>query len=108
MRKILVATALASLTVAFPGAQDGGVIIHDLASAPFHTRGSLQLKAVITDEGSIGLAIARGGVTQAGHNHVQEQVVMPIEVAMQFSTAGVIHALEQYNAAIPPSDTHHF
>jgi hypothetical protein len=108
MKEILAATALASLVVALASAQDGGVVIHDLASAPFHTRGALQLKGVITDDGSIAVAVARGGVTQAGHNHAQEQVVMPIEVAMDFSVAGVVHRLDQYGAAIPPSDAHHF
>jgi hypothetical protein len=44
MKTIFAATALASLVVARAGAQDGGIVIHDLASAPFHTRGALWMR----------------------------------------------------------------
>lgn len=106
----LVAMTLAALVLApaaFIKAQ-ADVIVHDLAAIAFNVRGSLQLKSVVTEDGSIGLAVARAGVTQAGHHHEQEQVVLPIDVAMEFSIAGVAHPLPPFSAAIPPSNTRHF
>ena len=110
MQKMFVTSVLTAFAIALPIAQDSGVIIHDLASAPFQSRtpgAAVQIKAVLTDDGSVGIALARGGVAQAPHRHGQEQVVLPLEAPMEFSTDGVTRRLEQYGAAIPPANAQH-
>jgi len=100
------ALLLAVVTITAPDAQTAAIIVHDIASAP--GRGAIQLKAAVTDEGSVGFALARPSVTQTGHHHQQEQVVLPLEKPMNFTIGNTTSALNKYTAAIPPSNTHHF
>ena len=109
MRKFLMTASLVSAgLIALTSAQPAAVIVHDLTSLPFQTRGNIQIKAVVTDEGSIGVAIARGGVTQTGHHHQQEQVVLALDRPLGYTVAGTSHSVEKYSALIPPSNVHHF
>jgi hypothetical protein len=107
MRKAIVAALWSALiTVVVSDAQAPAIVVHDLAALT--GRGNAQLKAVVTDDGSVGFALARPGVTQTGHHHQQEQVVLPLEKPMSFTISGSTRTLNKYVAAIPPANTHHF
>ena len=104
---VFTAVALLALDCAM-GAQTGGVIFHSFESIPFQARGRMQLKAVVTDEGSIGLAEVPAGAIQAGHRHQQEQAVVVVSGAIQYSISEQLHKIGLHGGALPPSNSQHF
>jgi quercetin dioxygenase-like cupin family protein len=104
----LVVALLLSAGTGIVGSQAAAVIVHDLANAPFNTRGRMQLKAVVSDQGSVGIAEVPPGATQAGHHHQQEQIVIVVAGQVDYNIGGPVHRVGVHGAVLTPSNSHHF
>lgn len=102
-----IVTGLLVLTVT-PSAQVSGIVFHDLGQQPFELRGRTQLKGVVTDEGSIGVAEVVEGAVQASHHHQQEQVQLVVSGELDSSVAGEVYRMGVHGATLPPSNSAHF
>ena len=107
MRTIVSLVCLAVGLAPQPQTLATGIIVHDLASKGYDQRGSMQLKAVVTDDGSVAVAIVPAGAKQAPHHHEQEQVVLNLDGGQSFTIGESTYSLPPLTAALPSSNTRH-
>jgi mannose-6-phosphate isomerase-like protein (cupin superfamily) len=114
-QRLAIALAFASLTMSIPvsgarrlEAQADEVAVHDFSTLTSNPLGTLKVKAVIANSGSVGIADLPGGSSQRPQHHEQEQVVLGLAGAMDFSNGGASHRIERYRAVLAPSNAEHY